>query len=85
MKKINIRLVFSMVLMWGVFTASGVLAQEGDPPPPPGGHGSNSNAPPGGGAPVGSGVIVLVALGAAYGGKKVYDFRKRKTINRKPE
>jgi len=70
MKKINFRLVFSIVLMWGLFTVSGVLAQEGDPPPPPGGHGSACNQPPGGGAPVGSGVIVLVALGAAYGGKK---------------
>jgi len=29
-------------------------------------------------APIGSGVAILLALGAAYGGKKVYDFRKHK-------
>jgi len=77
MKKITFYLVFSIVIMWGLFTASGVLAQGGDPPPPPGAHGSSQNRPPGGGAPVGSGVIVLVALGAAYGGKKMWDLRKQ--------
>ena len=50
------------------------LAQ--DPPPPPG-HGTSGNVP-GGGAPIGSGLLVLIALGAAYGGKKVFDYRKIK-------
>ncbi len=77
MKKINIRLIFSIVLMWGLFTVSGVLAQEGDPPPPPGGHGSGSNQPPGGGAPVGNGIVFLITMAAGYGGKKLYDFRKK--------
>ncbi len=47
--------------------ASPVLAQE--PPPPPPGHGTNGNVP-GGGAPIGEGLIILVAMGAAYGYKK---------------
>ena len=51
-----------------------VLAQ----PAPPAEHGSGDNKPAGGGAPIGSGVALLVALGAAYGSKKVYDFRKHK-------
>lgn len=53
------------------------FAQNGDPPPPPGGHGQNGNQVPGGGAPVGCGLMVLTALSAAYGGKKVYNFRKK--------
>ncbi|MBE0637760.1 MAG: hypothetical protein IH598_04510 [Bacteroidales bacterium] len=49
-----------------------------DPPPPPGGHGLEGNqTPPGGGTPVGSGLVILLTLGAAYGGKKVYEMRKR--------
>ncbi len=27
--------------------------------------------------PIGSGLVILLALGAAYGGKKVYDARKK--------
>ncbi len=47
--------------------ATPVLA--GSPPPPPPGHGTNGNVP-GGGAPIGEGLIILVAMGAAYGYKK---------------
>jgi hypothetical protein len=45
------------------------------PPPPPGGGGSGS--PIGGTAPIGSGLIMLISMGAAYGAKKVYNARKR--------
>ncbi len=45
-----------------------------DPPPPPPDHGSGGNVP-GGGAPIAGGIGILLALGAAYGGKKVWDFR----------
>jgi hypothetical protein len=50
------------------------------PPPPNGGNGAptGDNTPVGGGAPIAGGIGILLALGAAYGGKKVYDFRKRK-------
>ncbi len=60
-----------------------VFSQNGNgdpPPPPPEERGQNGNQPPGGGAPIGSGVAILLALGAAYGGKKVYDYRKRKLL-----
>ena len=47
-----------------------------DPPGMPGGnHGSNGDAPPGGGAPIGGGIAMLIAMSAAYGGKKVYRFK----------
>jgi len=51
-------------------------------PPPPNGNGGNTsslgNTPVAGGAPIGSGLLILVALGAGYGAKKVYDFKKHK-------
>ncbi len=52
------------------------------PPPPNGGSNPGSgNTPVGGGAPIGSGLLILTALGVAYGGKKAWDFRKnRKSI-----
>jgi len=54
------------------------FAQDPPPPPPPsGGHGSNSNQNPGGSAPIGSGVALLLSMAAMYGGKKVYDARKK--------
>ncbi len=43
-----------------------VIAQ---PPPPD--HGEDEDQP----APIGSGLVVLLALGAAYGAKKIYDIR----------
>ncbi|MBU2650904.1 MAG: hypothetical protein KKA81_08210 [Bacteroidetes bacterium] len=46
------------------------------PPPPPPGHGSSGNVP-GGGAPIGSGLAVLLGLGAAYGGFRFYKQWKR--------
>jgi hypothetical protein len=58
-----------------LFTQSTAFAQ-GSPPPPPGGGGTggNENQPGegGGGAPIGGGTAILLALGAAYAGKKVY-------------
>ncbi len=46
------------------------------PQPPSGGHGQSSNQAAGGGAPIGGGLFILLGLGAAYGGKKLYDKRK---------
>jgi hypothetical protein len=57
------------------------LAVSQTPPPPNGGETpspGNGNTPVGGGAPIAGGLGILLALGAAYGGKKVYDFQKRK-------
>ena len=47
------------------------------PPPPPSGagHGASGNQT-GGNAPVGGGLFILLGLGAAYGGKKLYDKQK---------
>ncbi|MCK9617518.1 MAG: hypothetical protein M0R21_06740 [Lentimicrobiaceae bacterium] len=43
-----------------------------------GGNGGPGAAGPiGGGAPMGSGVIMLLAMAAGYGYKKIYDIRKK--------
>jgi len=42
---------------------------------PPADHGSTTNQA-GGGAPIGGGLFILLGLGAAYGGKKLYSKRK---------
>ncbi len=37
----------------------------------------SGNSPVGGGAPIAGGIGILMALGAAYGGKKVWEYRKK--------
>ena len=51
---------------------SQVLAQP-DPPPQNG----DGDVPIGGNAPISGGSIILIGLAAAYGGKKVYDARRK--------
>jgi hypothetical protein len=66
MKKILIKLSFIIA-----FTiASTTLLAQGPPDPPedPG----DGGGPVGGSAPIGSGIAILLTLGAAYGGRKVY-------------
>jgi len=48
------------------------------PPPPNNNQGApgSGNTPVGGGAPIAGGVGILLALGAAYGFKKVYYINK---------
>lgn len=54
--------------------ASVAIAQV--PPPPPSGHGSGGNQPAGGGAALGGGIATVIALAAAYGGRKLYQLYK---------
>ena len=51
-----------------VFAVYGAIAQ---PPPPD--HGEEDDQP----ASVGSGLVILLTMGVAYGTKKVYDARKK--------
>ncbi len=55
-------LMFSLLLC-----VNTVKAQAPDPP---------TTHDIGGGAPIGGGLFILLGLGAAYGGKKLYDKRK---------
>jgi len=47
-----------------------------DPPLPPAGHGTTGNQAPAG-APIDGGLGILLALGAGYGGLKLYRARKK--------
>ena len=65
-------IVLLLVLIASITTLN-VFSQ--GPPPPPSGHGDIGNQS-GGNAPIAGGLFILLGLGAAYGGKKVYDIRK---------
>lgn len=69
MKKRFIRLLFTACIT--LFLSAAAFAQ-GPPPPPADPSGGGGNPPVGGGAPIGSGLITLVLLGAAYGATKIY-------------
>ena len=66
-----------LVIIIAITTFITSNAKAADPPPPPPGHGSTGNVP-GGGAPIGSGLFILLGLGAAYGGAKGYKFYQKK-------
>jgi len=70
MKKI---LAITAILMISGFS---LLAQA---PPTPPAEANGGGGPVGGGAPIGSGLVVLITLAAGYGGKKVFDVRKKFT------
>ncbi len=63
----KIRIVLVVLLS---FFSLGVIAQ----PPPPSERGSDENEPTG---TIGSGLIIMLAMAAGYGAKKVYDARRR--------
>jgi len=70
-KFIQITVTFSLLLL-----ASAAFTQ--GPPPPPSDHGTSGNIPAGGTGSISGGIGILLALGAAYGGKKVYKAWKDK-------
>ena len=65
MKKVISFLAISTLLILPLF----VNAQTSGPGNP---GDTPDGTPLGGGAPIGSGIGILIALGAAYGGKKLY-------------
>lgn len=67
-KKIISTIVTLSMILIPLFT----IASDG--PGDPGGDPSGD--PIGGGAPIGGGLVILLSLGAAYGGKKLYDLKK---------
>ncbi len=67
------RTILTLIILISLSISFTAIAQA--PPPPPPDHGSTGNQN-GGNAPIGSGLFILIGLGAAYGGKKLYDHRK---------
>ena len=73
-KKYILRTFAILLFMGGSIT---VFSQ---PPPPPGGASGGTNESgnsQGGSAPIGGGLFILLGLGAAYGGRKVYNLRNK--------
>jgi len=66
MKKKLITIILAGFLILPLLT----IAQIKDPGDPDGNP--EGGTPVGGGAPIGNGIEILLALGAAYGGRKVY-------------
>jgi len=54
-----------------------IASASSPPPPPPPGPGTSDQPIGGGPAPIGSGIVMLISMGAAYGAKKIFDARKR--------
>lgn len=61
------KLIFSVAVITFLFFGNALYSQ---PDPPDHGQGTNQ-PPPGGGAPIGEGIVFLVAMGAVYGYRKV--------------
>ncbi len=62
---------FSLLILISPLVAFGQGA-----PPPPESQGANGNQESRS-APIGGGIAMLLTMGAAYGGKKYYDYRKK--------
>jgi len=75
MKKITSSLAVTLMILSAICTTH-IAKADPPPPPPPGAHGSGGNQPPAG-APIDGGLGILLAMGAAYGGKKLYNARKK--------
>ena len=73
MKNIIKSLAFVALLVCVIFITKPVKA---DPPGPPAAHGQTGNQAPAG-APIDGGLGILLALGAGYGGVKLYRKRKK--------
>lgn len=76
MKKSFLKLTAIVFFQFAVIMAFGQMTGPEDPGGEPVG-----DPPLGGGAPLSGGTVILIILGAAYGGKKVYDLSKEKTEN----
>ncbi|MBN1198772.1 MAG: hypothetical protein JXA23_05435 [Bacteroidales bacterium] len=79
MKRRNIFYLLTFALLF-LFSDQQLSAQE--PPPPPGGHGLDGNQDPRG-APIDGGLGILLGLGAAYGGWKIYKSKKKEEADKK--
>jgi len=76
----QVKKIFLVVL----FSGLSVVALSQSAPPDPGGNGGNQNNTEGnqlgGAAHVGGGVLILLSLALAYGGKRFYELRKQEKL-----
>jgi len=78
MKVIMIQIIKKYLVLILILFSVSVFGQSNIPEPPPqGGNPTGDGTPMGEGAPIGGGITLLLAMGAAYGGKKYVDYRKK--------
>jgi hypothetical protein len=70
------KIIITSILFITLFIASDILLAQGPPQPP--GNPDLGGGPVGGSAALTGGVGILLALGAAYGGRKLYKAWKDK-------
>jgi hypothetical protein len=71
------RKIHKLLLMLSIIIAP-TLWSVAQPNPSGNSNGDGVGGDPiGGGAPIGSGVMIMLAMGAAWAGKKTYDARKQ--------
>lgn len=70
--------IISLIALAVALSLPMVLSAQNPPHPNGGNDPGTGNTPVGGpaGAPVGSGMVILTVLAAAWGGKKVYELHK---------
>ena len=73
-QKIKKYLVLILILFSVSVFGQGTIPPE---PPPQGGNPTGDGTPMGESAPIGGGITLLLAMGAAYGGKKYVDYRRK--------
>jgi len=71
------KFIYTSLIAVFVSLSMAVLADPGPPPPPPDPGGGGGGGGPVG-APIDGGLGILLAMGAAYGGKKLYKARQDK-------
>lgn len=83
--KINTIKKFRKLLLILALTGTTYIGLAQDPPPPPGSDGGgatpDSGNQLGGQAHVGGGVIILLTLALAYGGKRFYQLKKQEKLH----
>jgi hypothetical protein len=67
--------IMSLIITIGLFATPLLSTGQATSPSDPTGT-PEASTPLGGSAPVGGGMVILLTLGAAYGGKKVYNLFK---------
>lgn len=74
---------FKIILIAAFLVTAPLLMFAQNPPHPNNGGAAPGpgNKPVGGSAPVGNGTFILVALAAAYAGKKVYEMRATSVVD----
>ena len=69
--------IIKFLIIFLIVFSSGIAFSQGPPPPPDGDPNSDGGNELGGNAPIESGIAILLALGAAYGGRKTYLLTKK--------